>query len=99
MIEFRPLHVDLHVSSIYDNDDRSLHMQSFECSGWEFSLYSIKLIAVYRLSYSIAHLVLPGNFLKNSQTVWSILRYNYCIKEFWQRSKSATKMSYITQPI
>lgn len=43
---------------------RGEDLQSFEYSEWKFLIagYSIKLIAVYRPPYSMAHPVLPGKF-------------------------------------
>jgi hypothetical protein len=51
-------------SSLNFSLSRGGDMQSFEYSEWKFSIshHSIKLIAVYRPPYSVAHHILPGNF-------------------------------------
>ena len=51
-------------SSLNVSLSRGGDMQSFEYSEWNFSIAhrSIKLIAVYRPPYSVAHAILPGRF-------------------------------------
>jgi hypothetical protein len=51
-------------SSLNISLSRGGDMQSFEYSEWNFPIshHSIKLIAVYRPPYSVAHPILPGKF-------------------------------------